>query len=95
VFPGFASRIVGSELFTPPDIEDALGATGGDLDGGEIAPDQMFAFRPFADRKAPYTPVEGLYLAGRSATAAPFGGCVAGAVAAEAVIVDIAAGKLP
>ncbi|MBL6852876.1 MAG: NAD(P)/FAD-dependent oxidoreductase, partial [Alphaproteobacteria bacterium] len=95
VFPALASSIVGTELFAPPDIEDVLGATHGDLDGGEIAPDQMFAFRPFADRKAPYTPVEGLYLAGRSATAAPLGGCVAGAVAAEAVIADIAAGKLP
>ena len=94
-FPGITSSIAATELFAPPDIEDALGATNGDLDGGEIAPDQMFAFRPFADRKAPYTPVEGLYLAGRSAAAAPFGGCVAGAVAAEAVIADIAAGKLP
>ena len=95
VFPGLSSSIVGSELFAPPDVEDALGATSGDLDGGEIAPDQMFAFRPFADRKSPYTPVEGLYLAGPSAAAAPLGGCVAGAVAAEAVIADLAAGKLP
>ena len=95
VFPAFGAAIAATELFAPSDIEDALGATAGDLDGGEIAPDQMFGFRPFADRKSPYTPVEGLYLAGPSATAAPLGGCVAGAVAAEAVIADLAAGKLP
>ena len=62
---------------------------------GEIAPDQMFAFRPWTDRKSPYTPVDGLYLAGASAAAAPLGGCVAGAVAAQAVIADLAAGRLP
>ena len=82
-------------LLVPPDIEEALGTTNGDLDGGEIAPDQMFGFRPFVDRKAPYTPVGGLYLAGGSSPAAPLGGCVAGAVAAEAVFADLAGGKLP
>jgi phytoene dehydrogenase-like protein len=95
VFPGLSASVVGIDLITPPDIEEALGATNGDLDGGEIAPDQMFGFRPFADTKAPYTPVQGLYLAGGSVTAAPLGGCVAGAVAAEAVIADLAGGKLP
>jgi phytoene dehydrogenase-like protein len=94
-FPGLSASVAGSELFAPPDIEDALGATAGDLDGGEIAPDQMFAFRPWTDRKSPYTPVDGLYLAGPSAAAAPLGGCVAGAVAAQAVIADLAAGRLP
>jgi phytoene dehydrogenase-like protein len=93
VFPGLTASVVGLELITPPDIEEALGATAGDLWGGEIAPDQMFGFRPGLGRESPYTPVEGLYLAGPSSAAAPFGTCVAGAVAAQALIADLRAGR--
>ncbi len=95
VFPGIAASVVGAELFAPPDFEDALGVTAGDLQGGEIAPDQMFGWRPWSDRKSPYTPVEGLYLAGPSSAAAPLGGCAAGAIAADAVAADLGAGRLP
>jgi phytoene dehydrogenase-like protein len=93
VFPGLTASVVGLELIAPPDIEEALGATAGDLWGGEIAPDQMFGFRPGLGQESPYTPVEGLYLAGPSSVAAPFGACVAGAVAAQAVIADLRAGR--
>ena len=95
VLPGLRARVLASELIVPPDIEDALGASDGDLWGGEIAPDQMFGFRPLQACKSPYTPVDGLYLAGPSASAAVFGTCVAGAVAAEAVLADLKAGGLP
>ncbi|MEI9888722.1 MAG: FAD-dependent oxidoreductase [Rhizomicrobium sp.] len=95
VFPGLAATVLATELVVPPDIENALGATAGDVLGGEIAPDQMFAFRPGFLRKSPYTPVDGLYLAGPSAAAAPLATCAAGAVAAEAVLADLARGKLP
>jgi phytoene dehydrogenase-like protein len=95
VLPGVAASMVGFQLIVPPDIEDALDITAGDLMGGEIAPDQMFAFRPGVGRRSPYTPVAGLYLAGPSSAAAPFGTCVAGAVAASAVIADLRAGRLP
>jgi phytoene dehydrogenase-like protein len=101
VFPGLAASVVAAELLVPPDIEAALGATGGDLAGGEIAPDQMFAFRPHFtgenssfERKSPYTPVEGLYLAGPSSAAGPLATCAAGAIAAEALLADFRAGKL-
>jgi phytoene dehydrogenase-like protein len=70
----------------PPDIEEALGLTGGDLDGGELAPDQMLAFRPAAR-----TPVPGLYLAGSSSAAGPLGLGVAGLTAALALMADLAA----
>ena len=93
--PGIGATVVASVLFAPPDFEDTLGVTAGDLYGGEFAPDQMFAWRPWSDRAAPYTPVEGLYLAGPSSAAAPLGGCAAGAIAADAVIADLARGKLP
>jgi phytoene dehydrogenase-like protein len=94
VFPGLAASVVAVELLVPPDIEAALGATGGDLSGGEIAPDQMLGFRPGFDRKSPYTPVEGLYLAGPSSAAGPLATCAAGAIAAEALMTDFRAGKL-
>ena len=88
VFPGLSATVVATELLLPPDIEKALGATNGDLWGGAQAPDQMFALRPGFARGSPYTPVAGLYLAGPSAAAAPFGTCVAGAVAAQALLAE-------
>lgn len=94
VLPGTAARLVGAELILPEDIEAALGVTGGDLDGGEIAPDQMFAWRSFSDRPGGRTPIRGLYLGGRSAPAGPFGACEAGVVAARAALADFAAGQL-
>jgi phytoene dehydrogenase-like protein len=67
-------------------MEEALGLTGGDLDGGELAPDQMLAFRPGAR-----TAVPGLYLAGPSSAAGPLGLGVAGLTAALALMADLAA----
>ena len=75
------------------DIEEGLGATGGDLLGGEIAADQMFALRPGLDTAAPRTPIDGLYLGGASAAAGVFGACAAGAIAATAMIGDLKAGR--
>jgi len=92
--PGLSKRVLAAELIMPPDIEDALGVTQGDLDGGEIAPDQMFAQRSFAQCDAGRTPINGLYLGGRSAPAGPLGSCVAGVVAAHAVMSDLAGGRL-
>lgn len=94
VLPGTAARLLGAELILPEDIESALGVTGGDLDGGEIAPDQMFAWRGFSDRPGGRTPIRGLYLGGRSAPAGPLGACEAGVVAARAALADFAAGRL-
>ena len=70
----------------PPDMEEALGLTGGDLDGGALAPDQMLAFRPAAR-----TAVPGLYLAGPSSAAGPLGLGVAGLTAALALMADLSA----
>jgi phytoene dehydrogenase-like protein len=92
VLPGTTARVLGAELILPPDIEDALGATEGDLDGGEIAPDQMFARRGFANCPGGRTPIKGLYLGGRSSPAGALGACAAGVAAARAVIADLNAG---
>ncbi len=92
--PGLSARVLATELIVPPDLEEALGVTQGDLDGGEIAPDQMFAQRGFAQCDAGRTPIRGLYLGGRSAPAGPLGSCVAGVVAARALMTDLAGGRL-
>jgi phytoene dehydrogenase-like protein len=88
VLPGTAARVLAAELILPPDIEDALGATAGDLDGGEIAPDQMSGWRGFAGCPGGRTPIAGLYLGGRSSPAGPLGTCAAGVAAARAIMAD-------
>jgi phytoene dehydrogenase-like protein len=90
VLPGTRARTVAADLIVPPDIEDALGVTEGDLDGGEIAPDQMFAQRGFPGRPGPRTPISGLYLGGHCAPIGTFGSCAAGFAAARAAMTDLA-----
>lgn len=89
VLPGVSNRVRASELITPPDIEEALGLTDGDLWGGEIAPDQFFSTRPWTEGPAaPRTPVKGLYLAGPSTTAGVQASCASGIAAARALLAD-------
>ena len=88
VFPGMTNQVVATEVITPGDMDEALGATEGDLWGGEIAADQMLDLRPWIDPAAPRTPIRGLYLAGPSSPLGPVATCAAGVVAAEAVMAD-------
>lgn len=88
VLPGTLSRIQAIQVIVPPDIDESLGATEGDLWGGEIAPDQMFGSRPDFGVTSPRTPIEGLYLAGPSSAAGVLGTCASGAMAAYAVLAD-------
>lgn len=92
--PGFAERVVACEVVAPPDIEDGLGATEGDLAGGEVAPDQILGPGPWREPALPRTPVAGFYLAGSFLTAGAWATCAAGAAAARALLVDRAAGRL-
>jgi phytoene dehydrogenase-like protein len=92
-FPGIASAVVAADVITPSDMDESLGATEGDLWGGEIAADQMLGFRPWADPPPPRTPVRGLYLAGPSSPLGPLATCAAGVVAAEAVMADLRTGR--
>jgi len=94
VLPGTAARIRASELIVPPDMEESLGCTDGDLWGGEIASDQMLGFRPWLDYAVPRTPVDGLYLAGPSTAIGMLGTCVSGVFAARAVVADLKARRL-
>jgi phytoene dehydrogenase-like protein len=81
--PGTLAALVAVKIIVPPDIETALAATGGDLDGGELAPDQMLGLRP-----GPRTALRGFYLGGRSAQAGPLGTGAAGFAAAAALMAD-------
>jgi phytoene dehydrogenase-like protein len=81
--PGTLATVAAVKIIVPPDIEDALAASGGDLDGGALAPDQMLGLRP-----GPRTALKGFYLGGRSAQAGPLGTGAAGFAAAAALMAD-------
>jgi phytoene dehydrogenase-like protein len=81
--PGTLAALVGIRIIVPPDMEARLGLSGGDLDGGQLAPDQMLAFRPGAR-----TAIPGFYLGGTSAAAGPLGTGAAGYAAALSVMAD-------
>ena len=92
--PGVSARVLAAEMIVPPDIEAALGATEGDLMGGELAADQMLDARPWLGFAAPRTPVRGLYLAGPSTPAGASASLASGVCAANAVLADVKAGRL-
>lgn len=81
--PGTLATVAAVKIIAPPDIESALAASGGDLDGGALAPDQMLDLRP-----GPRTALKGFYLGGRSAQAGPLGTGAAGFAAAAALMAD-------
>jgi phytoene dehydrogenase-like protein len=81
--PGFEDTLAEYEVLGPPDIEDRIGLTGGNIFQGEVTPDQMWQGRLPAR-----TPLPGLYLCG--AATHPAGSVIAlnGRNAAEAVLAD-------
>ena len=81
--PGFEQRIEAYEVLGPPDIEERIGLTGGNIFQGEVTPDQMWE-----QRLTPRTPVPGLYFCG--AATHPGGSVIAlnGRNAAMAVLAD-------
>jgi phytoene dehydrogenase-like protein len=81
--PGFGDRVLAHEVLGPPDIEQRIGLTGGNIFQGEVTPDQMWEHRLTAR-----TPVPGLYLCG--AATHPAGSVIAlnGRNAARAVLAD-------
>jgi phytoene dehydrogenase-like protein len=81
--PGFDARVEAYEVLGPPDIEQRIGLTGGNIFQGEVTPDQMWEHR-----LTPRTPVAGLYFCG--AATHPGGSVIAlnGRNAAMAVLED-------
>ena len=92
--PGIASLVLAQHVIAGTDVEEGLGATEGDLDGGEIAADQILDSRPFggAEWRDGRTPIASLYLAGRSSGASPFLLGASGSLAARAIIADLKTG---
>ncbi|HIG39024.1 MAG: NAD(P)/FAD-dependent oxidoreductase [bacterium] len=70
--PGFASRVVASQILTPVDIEAEYNITGGHWHHGEMTIDQSFMMRPVHGTAQYDTPIDGLFLCG--AAAHPGGG---------------------
>jgi phytoene dehydrogenase-like protein len=93
-FPQIASLVLAQQVIVGADVEAGLGATEGDLDGGDIAADQILDSRPFrgAEWRDGRTPIASLFLAGRSSGASPFLLGASGSLAARAIIADLRTG---
>ncbi len=62
--PNLPGAVEGMEVLGPPDIEERIGITGGNIFHGDLLPDGMFAGRPVPGYGGYRTPVENLYLCG-------------------------------
>jgi phytoene dehydrogenase-like protein len=87
--PQLQETIVGRQVVTPNDLEETYGLSGGHIHHGEMAVDQLFAFRPLVGWARYRAPIEGLYLCG--AGTHPGGGVtgIPGANAAREIIKDL------
>jgi phytoene dehydrogenase-like protein len=102
IAPGVMQRVLSGRTIVPPDIEKVLGATNGDLDGGEFTPDQALGSRPFGDGSASWinvwrdarTPIAGLYLGGPSSAPSPVLLGVSGGRAARTILTDLETERL-
>ena len=90
--PNLPGAIEHIEVLGPPDIEERIGITGGNIFHGEILPEKMFDGRPVPGYAGYRTPVENLYLCGAGTWP---GGAVFGAPgrnAARQVLADLEVG---
>jgi phytoene dehydrogenase-like protein len=62
--PKLEDSIEHVEVLAPRDIEERFGLIGGNIMQGELAPDQMFSFRPIPNYGDYRTPIAGMYLCG-------------------------------
>ena len=62
--PNLEGAIEHIEVLTPKDLEDRFGLLGGSIAQGELAPDQLFSFRPIPFYGDYRTPIQSLYLCG-------------------------------
>ena len=85
--PNFGDIIEAYEVLGPPDIEERIGLTQGNIFQGEVTPDQMWEHR-----LTPRTPIDGFYFCG--AATHPGGSVIAlnGRNAAMAVLADARVG---
>lgn len=87
--PGLSEVIVAAEILTPVDLEREHGLTGGHIQHGELALDQLYLMRPTLGWARYRTPVRGLYLCG--AGTHPGGGLTGanGALAARMALAEL------
>jgi phytoene dehydrogenase-like protein len=92
--PNIKSAIEHRHILSPFDLEEVYGLTGGNIFHGEMSPDQLFSFRPFAGWARYATPIKGLYLCGSGTH--PGGGVMGapGHNAAREIIRRLRAGRL-
>ncbi len=64
VAPGFRSRVLHRDAWSPRDLEDRFGLREGAVSQGELALDQILFMRPVAGWGRHATPIAGLYLGG-------------------------------
>jgi len=62
--PGFEDAVEEMEVLAPPDLEERYGLLGGSIFQGDMAPDQMFSFRPIFGYGDYRSPISGMYLCG-------------------------------
>jgi phytoene dehydrogenase-like protein len=87
--PGFKASVLGRQPFTPHDLEQSFGLTGGDISHGVMSLDQLFWARPMLGYAGYRGPLTGLYHCGAGAHP---GGGVTGAPghnAARAILADL------
>lgn len=94
VLPGFTSRVVGSVVATPNDIEERYGATNGCLFDVDVSLDQALFLRPLPGWYRYRTPLRGLYLCGSGTHAGGGISGLPGRNAARRIIDDLKAGKV-
>ena len=62
--PSLASLVEHVEVLTPKDLEERFGLLGGSISHGELAPDQLFSFRPIPFYGDYRTPIKNMFLCG-------------------------------
>lgn len=62
--PDLLSKVIGTQVLTPQDLEREHGLTGGHPFHGELSLDQLFTMRPQLGWARYRTPIQGLYLCG-------------------------------
>jgi phytoene dehydrogenase-like protein len=90
--PGFRALVVAAQMITPAALEAEYGFAGGHIFHGELAPDQLFTFRPLPGYARYAGPVRGLFFC--SAGTHPGGFLTGASGRLAAAVVRRAAGEL-
>ena len=88
--PNFSASVIDRQVLAPPDLEQLIGLTGGNIFQGSMALHQQGPMRPVPGWSDHRTPVDGLYICG---SAAHPGGGVMGSCGRNAAQVMLEDGK--